>query len=357
LRCFPGYGASTYELETGLRLDRPRSSTSNSIGLLDQAEYSSRMFSILFNSLGKASSRPKNFEVILRHSSLYDHAFNLPKYTDAIVQPVLDNLRTLLLDLSAAFAPFYIDVHNVPNACPNYLLRTFLSRLPALEHLRLNFRFYQGYETSSLLSWLSQPIPAGASNTTTAAMLPVSPKPIELAKLSQLDIGMVTVEPKILIDIIEKHRATLRSVNLHKLSLLQTDPTKSSRDNLWAKFFDQLSKLDLKLTGVKMSELSQKYQWNSKIYFITFKDSRDAFRNSREWGGTDVQSCLKDFIANLVMGGADTDAESSPSVSSVEESIDGEFICLNRLKRHLTDRRLEHTSHDADSESEDDDDL
>lgn len=269
---------------------------------------------------------------MLRHSSLYDHAFNLPKYVDAKVRPVLDNLRTLLLDLSIEFAPVYINVHDVPTACPNYLLRTFLSRLPALEHLRLNFRFDQGDETSTLLSWLSQPIPAGTSNTTTATLLLDSPKPIEFAKLSQLDIGMVTVEPKILIDIIEKHRATLRILKLHKLSLLQKDPTKSSRDNLWTNFLTQLSKLDLKLTGLKMSELSQKSRRYNKFRIVTFKDSRAGFGRSREWGGTNVQSCLKDFIANLVVEGVDKDAESSQNASSDEVSMDGKLICLNRLK-------------------------
>lgn len=319
LTAWKSYGASTYELETGLRLDSPRRLSGM---FLDQAEYCSRMFFILFYSLGKAGSRPKDFEVILRHSSLYDHAFNLPKYTDAIVQPVLDNLRILLLDLSAKSAPFYINMHDVPTACPNYLLRTFLSRLPALEHLRLNFRFYEGDEMSNLLSWLSQPIPAGPSNTTTATLLPDSPSPIEFAKLSRLDIGMVTVEPEILIDIIEKHRATLRTLNLHKLLLLQKDPTKSSRGNLWANFLAQISKLDLKLTGLKMSELSQKSQRNKKIRFITFKDSRTGFGSVREWGGTNVQSCLKDFMANLVVEGVDKDAESTQNASSDEEFTD-----------------------------------
>ncbi len=140
---------------------------------------------------------------------------------------------------------------------------------------------------------------------------------------------MVTVEPESLIEIIRKHRATLRTLNLHKLSLLQKDPTKSSRGNLWAKFLDQLSKLDLKLTGLKMSELSQKSQRNSKIHFITFKDSRTGFGSSREWGGTNVQSCLKDFIANLVVEGVDKDGESSQNSSSDEDTVDGKLLCLN----------------------------
>jgi hypothetical protein len=291
---------------------------------MDHADYSSRMFLSLLRALGKAGSRPKDFEVILRESALFDHAFNIPKYVDTIIQPVLDNLRTLLLDLNAEFAPAYINVDNTPTECPNYLLRTFLSRLPALEHLRLNFRFFRGEETSNVLSWLSKPVSVATPNIPSGTSLLESPKPIEFAMLRQLDIGMVTVEPKILVDIVEKHQATLRTISLHKVALLQSDPTKSSLDNLWAKFFGQLAKLDLKLTGVKMSLLSQKSPWKHNIHQITFKDSRDP--KSREWGGTNVQSCLKDFIANVVVSGADQDTESSHSSESEEEYYDGKLI-------------------------------
>ncbi|KAE9365387.1 hypothetical protein N431DRAFT_549608 [Stipitochalara longipes BDJ] len=329
------YGIRTFELETSRHLERPRRFPHNQSGLLDQADYLSRVFLNLLRSLGKAGSRPKDFEVILRETSLYDHAFNLPKYTDALVQPVLDNLRTLLLDLNAEFGPAYININNTPTECPNYLLITFLSRLPELEHLRLNFRFFRGNETSNLLSWLSKPISAASPNTTQGTTLLESPCPIEFAKLQQLDIGMVTVESKILCGIIQKHRASLRIINLHKVSLLQTDPTKSSRDNLWAKFFGQLSKLDLRLTGMKMSLLSQQSEGRHNLRPITFKDSRDP--KAREWGGTDVQSCLRDFVANVVVSGPDQDTESSHSADSVEDDSDDSM-------------------HDVNDEDEDDDD-
>jgi hypothetical protein len=302
-------------------LERPRRFPHGQSGLLDQAEYLSRVFLSLLRSLGKADSRPKDFEVILRETSLYDHAFNLPKYTDVLIKPVLDNLRTLLLDLNAEFTPAFVNVNHTPTECPNYLLRTFLSRLPKLEHLRLNFRFYRGNETSNLLSWLAKPISAASPDTTKALTLLESPRTIEFTNLRQLDIGMVTVEPKILSSIIQKHRESLRVINLHKVSLLQTDPTKSSRDNLWAKFFGQLSKLDLKLTGMKMSLLSQQLEGNRSYRGITFKDSRDP--KSREWGGTDVQSCLRDFVANVIVSGPDQDTESSHSGDSEEDGSDG----------------------------------
>jgi len=133
---------------------------------------------------------------------------------------------------------------------------------------------------------------------------------------------MVTVEPEILVGIIQKHRASLRMISLHKVSLLQTDSIKSSRDSLWAKFFGKLSKLDLKLTGMKMSLLSQQSEGNRRYRSITFKDSRDS--QSREWGGTDVQSCLRDFVANVVVSVPDQDTESSHSADSEEDDSDGE---------------------------------
>jgi hypothetical protein len=319
-----GYGVRTFQEETGRSLDLPRRFPHGPTGLLDQAEYLSRVFLSLLRSLGKAGSRPKNFEIILRESSIYDHAFNLPHYVDVLVQPVLGNIRTLLLDLNAEYKPAYVNVNNVPTECPDYLLRTFLSRLLELEHLRLNFRFFRG-ETSNLLSWLSKPVPATTPNTTAATSLLESPQPIEFTKLRQLDIGMVPVEPRVLLDIIQKHRATLRSISLHKVSLLQTEPTKSTRDNLWAKFFGQLSKLDLKLTSMKMSLLSQKR--TNHMRTVTFKDSRDP--RSREWGGTDVQSCLRDFIANVVIDGPDHDTESSHTPESQEWNSDGKSSYLN----------------------------
>jgi hypothetical protein len=337
--CFLGYGVRTFQEETGRSLDLPRRFPHGPTGLLDQAEYLSRVFLSLLRSLGKAGSRPKNFEIILRESSIYDHAFNLPNYVDVLVQPVLGNMRTLLLDLNAEYKPAYVNVNNVPTECPNYLLRTFLSRLLELENLRLNFRFFRGEDDSSLLSWLSKPVSATTPNTTAATSLPESPQPIEFTKLRQLEIGMITVEPRILLDIIQKHRATLRSISLHKVSLLQTDPTKSSRDNPWAKFFGQLSKLDLKLTSMNMSLLSQKSESTNPFRPVTFKDSRDLKR--REWGGTDVQSCLRDFIANLVINGPDHDTESSHTPESEEWNSDGKSSYLNiNIHNLLTSKQI-----------------
>jgi hypothetical protein len=290
------------------------------VEFMDQANYLSWVFLNLLRALGKACSRPKHFEVILRGCSIIDQAFNLPKYVEPTVRPVLANLRTLLLDLNSEFPPAHVDVDNVPTTCPNYFLRIFLSRLPELEHLRLNFRFYRGGETSNLLSWLSKPVSAVASNATPRTGLLESPPPIEFTKLLRLDIGMITVEPQIPLAIIQKHRATLRTISLHRVSLLQTDSTKP-RENLWAKFFGQLAKLDLKLSAINMSLLAQEYAGRQHVRHVAFKDSRDP--KSRNWGGTDVQSGLRDFVANVTVTELDHDTESSHGGGSDEDNSDG----------------------------------
>jgi hypothetical protein len=290
--------------------------------LQDEAKHLSRVFINVLRAIGKAGSRPRHYEVILRQSSLHDHAFNLPKYVGPLVQPVLDNLRTLLLDLNADFPPVHVDVKDMPTECHNFLLRTFLSRLPELEHLRLNFRFYHDQETSNLLSWLSSPVSAATSNSASATSLLESPQPIEFTKLQRLDIGIIKVEPQVLFDIIRKHRATLRIISFHKVTLLPINPTKPG-DNLWAKFFGQLLKLDLKLTCVNMSFLAQEQVGKHPLRPITFKDSGNF--HSRNWGGTDVQSCLRDYIANVVVEGPDHDTDSSHSGESEVDS-DGKDI-------------------------------
>jgi hypothetical protein len=128
---------------------------------------------------------------------------------------------------------------------------------------------------------------------------------------------MVTVEPKVLFDIIQKQRATLHGFSLHKVSLLQSDKSRSPRENLWARFFGQLYKLDLKLTSMKMSLLSQTSSLR-QLSQVTFMDSKDP--NSREWGGTDVQSCLRDFIANVILNSPESDSNSSNNGDGVDFS-------------------------------------
>ena len=282
----------------------------------DQANYLSRIFLGLLRALGKAHAQPKHFHVILRESSLHDHAFNLPKYVEPIIQKVLANLRTLFLDLNSDFPPTQVDIGNVPKGCSSYLLRKFLSRVFLLEHLRLNFRFYEEGEANDLLLWLSKPVPAIASNITSGTSRLEPPQPIDLTKLRQLDIGMIVIESQILLAIIRKYRASLRTISFHKVSLSEAPSTLSVDSvNLWAKFFDQLSKLGLNLTAINLSFISQ---GNEHIQSITFKDSSNP--NSKIWAGTDLQSGLRDFTNDMIVS---RPARTLTISESDEEDSDG----------------------------------
>ncbi len=274
-----------------------------------QATYASRVFLNLLRALGKAGSRPKRFEVILRHTGrLYDHAFNIPEYFKSSIEPVLANLRTLFLDLNFACPPTHVLVDGVPAECPSYLLRKFLSKVHQLEHLRMNFQNFQEERTNDVLTWLSQPASNVSPSTSPAEELPEAPRPICLANLRQLDIGMTTVEPKFLLSLLRKYRATLRNISFHKVTLLQPDSVKSEEKvNLWVAFFQQLLRLDLKLSAINLSSLAQCQMGKHKP--IVFEDSRH--HSSRSWAGSDVQSGLRDFINYTTVPGLEDESEDS----------------------------------------------
>jgi hypothetical protein len=288
----------------------------------DQANYLSYVFLNILRALGKAHSRPKHFEVILRNSRLQDHAFNLPKYIEPIVQPVLTNLHTLFLDLTSEFPPVQVNMNDVPFECRSYLLKRFLSRVPQLEHLRLNFQFDTNQETNNVLSWLSQSASVILSNNPSVTSLLENPQPVNFTNLRQLDIGMVTIELDILLAILQKYRATLRTISLRKVSLLQAKPVNSGgKLNVWGKFFARLSKLNLKLSAIDLSYLSQEQIGKQDIQSITFKDSSDP--HSKRWAGKDMQSGLRDFTNLMIISEPNLNSNSNSS----ENDSDGK--CLN----------------------------
>jgi len=196
--------------------------------------------------------------------------------------------------------PNYSLIKNkVTTPCASYFLKRFLSKLPQLEHLRLNFQAYGSKEANDLISWLSKPT-SSAVATNIAPGLLEAPQPIHFAKLRQLDIGMITIDPQILFGIIQKYQGSLRGISLRRVCLLLPDSaTQGSQVNPWAELFDQLSKLNLNLSNIHFSELAQRTGSLSHLRSITFKGSR--YPGSRDWAGTNVQSGFRDFINEMVL--------------------------------------------------------
>ncbi|KUJ16941.1 uncharacterized protein LY89DRAFT_616603 [Mollisia scopiformis] len=295
------YGVSTFLLETGIALERTAYSTGH-LGMNERDLHISRTFLSLLRALGKSNSQAKNFEVILRNCTLQDHAFNIPKHLERAIEPVLGKLRTLFLDISVGFFPLYVNEGNKLSKCPAYLLRKFLSKVPHLEHLRLNVKDRESDQGGELLSWFSKPNTSVSSNGTFAGSNLEPPPPVDLRNLQQLDIGMLSVSPKVLLAIFQKFQATLHTVSLHKVKMLEHDQEKlAEKVNLWAEFFGRLSEYKLKLSAINLSLLSQ--ELTDLEYLdpqrITFNNTSDP--QVKRWAGADLQGGLRDFQNDMVV--------------------------------------------------------
>src|SRR4051794_37802380 len=103
---------SKFQQETGIDLAPRRTMFLPRVPPMDEGNYLNRLFINLYRALGQANTRPKNFEAILRGTSLNDEAFYLPKYVESTIRPVLANLRTLFLDLDSGPCCVHIDSNN-----------------------------------------------------------------------------------------------------------------------------------------------------------------------------------------------------------------------------------------------------
>ncbi|OBT39792.1 hypothetical protein VE00_09668 [Pseudogymnoascus sp. WSF 3629] len=279
------YGATTIFEETGVRL-----AGGYRQGAIDtDLRYASRAFSSVLYALGQSSARPAAFEVLLkkRGFGLRDYAFNIPNFLEPSVVPVLASLKTLLLGVSLANESIFDTpgANNSPDLeSRDFRFRQFFHHTPNLTHLRLNFQNVETSNDEDFLVWLSHP-----------ALHPASPAPIVLSQLRRLDIGMLSVAPHVLLDVIRKFQPTLRELSLWKITLKSTDQDRrrGKRVNVWAKFFAKLSDLDHLSVGC-LSQLSQQEQ--QQVGFRPVDSQEDAWRISRDYSRDD----MLDFPHNLV---------------------------------------------------------
>ena len=254
-------------------------------------------------------------------------------------------LHTLFLDLHEDHAPIAVDSGDglTHIDCPNYLLRGFLGHLSQLRHLRLNFRSVGRRTTEDLLSWLARPAVSTISapqpnNGTPDAMFPKAPLPVDFPHLTELDIGMATVNAAVLLGLARKFCSSLQRLELHRISLRETATGRDSdkKINHWAKFLGKLSKIDTKLTGLVLSSVSQEKTVEGthpdKIR-VQFKDS-SATRDSIRWAGQDLDGGMKDITNSLLVLWPEegSDDSSMEDVDDIEES--GEVSSLPTTPRN-----------------------
>ena len=307
----------TYVKETGNGMLSVYNRVNFGVGAAaDHQMFVYRVFRDILLGAGRASLSLKHFEVILRNCTLSDRAFIIPDYLEHTISPVLANLRTIFLDLNSDDPHIHVEKDKSMTPCPSYFLMKFLSRTVRLEHLRLNFRSYG--DTEAILSWLSRS-PPDLSNLAAATSPWAEPSPVELKNLKQIDIGMITVEPKVILALIRKHQTALRVISLHKVSFVhKAGVPADERINLWAKFFKDLSRLDLKLDCINMSFLRQEQPYRQHIRHVSFKETTD--KHTKRWAGTDTQSGLRDFEALVSIENLDKDSEVASSDGSEDHS-------------------------------------
>lgn len=300
------YGATTVFQETGLRLigdNRLHASD-------EQKRFATRAFSTILYALGQSGAKPHTFEVLLRqqHSGLSDYAFNIPKFFEPSVTPVLSNLKSLLLalDISSGPSMFNRSDDKSPDVThylyyDYYFLKRFLYRTPNLTHLRLNCQNAQPPSAEELLLWLRLPVrQVDSIDSSSGPPLSQSPDPVALSQLRRLDIGMLSVSLHTLLEAIHKFQPTLRALSLWKVTIspfnqrYHPDP----RANAWAEFFGQLSDLDYISVGFLSQRLRDKTQ---HVGFKLPADQPGKMNLTKEYSGYDMRHFPDNLVSDTVV--------------------------------------------------------
>lgn len=189
------------------------------------------MLPFLLFTLGKASVRPTNFEAFLRRRRIPDRSFDITSLRSDVAS-VLSGLRTLLLNLDDARP---LNAPQGPRFNGHHHLQRFLQHTPLLEHLRLNFA-NRVADTSvgseSFLRWFGTP--TGVAVTTGSL-------PIALDHLTTLDLGLLYVTPKTLLQVVSKC-AKLKALSLWKVTLQSLEDRDENADSLWSSCLPRIGK-------------------------------------------------------------------------------------------------------------------
>lgn len=161
-------------------------------------KHASQAFLLLLQALADADRPVPSIETILRthQAGLNDTAFFLGS-PNPKMDVVLGGLQQLLLTINPAAETraFRSDPQIHPTSLESFLLRT-----TSLKHLRMNFCKHE----FTTVQWVLERL------CTTPGLLPV---------LRRLDLGMMTVMPEVLVNLISKFSATLQHLSLWKVEL------------------------------------------------------------------------------------------------------------------------------------------
>jgi hypothetical protein len=256
-KSWTSWGATTVYCETGISLQfSDRDHYSPEVG----SRFLSRVFSSVVYALGKADRHPPIIEVLLRQHGLPDTAFFLPEFILPAVEPVLQNLTSLLLnvDLLLRYHTHSSGTSADPHAGRS--LRHFLGRTPNLTHLRLNFEKHMVAANQAFLEWLSEPVSTARADDF------LNPPPVTFPLLKQLEIGQLTVHADLLVAVVTKFAPRLEDLSLWRMNLHSLAPPPfGHKPNLWRDLCSRLEKIpQINLTHLKIGMLQQDHML---VYF------------------------------------------------------------------------------------------
>ncbi|KAI1095740.1 hypothetical protein F5B19DRAFT_265055 [Rostrohypoxylon terebratum] len=361
------YGVPTFLKETNSYPDRPRfHQGSSSMSQERDISYISHVFSAILRALGKAKEvhQAPGLEVILRGCSLPPQALNIPQYLMPTVSPVLRDLKVLFLDLGQVI-PQSLAINNQGRfegfTYTGYMLAKFLSMTPSLKHLRFGFRNCSPDEAKGILQWFSQvPITSGLPLNTPQnldSMQERFPKLLapEFPHLEKLEFGFVTIELPLLLSVLKRYKSTLRVISLHKVTLANPPHQASCKVNLWSKLFGQFTRLGLKLDGIRLSRVRQKY--NADPLAVEFKCQNHGKSSCKEWYGFDLERASQEFIDSMVIDWPEDDEMEDDEISS-EGTVSPlqSPLSLTPLLIIYTEEFVSEDEMDSDLDAGDDDD-
>ena len=283
------YGSTTASQETGVPI------TQGSVGVWGSdlhVHYSSQVFTAVMNALGEAGARPRGIEFMSRNRShVRDLAFNITKYNEPLVAPVLKNLEKLHLDVdlspkgSYGFPGISMDDMNVVD--PKF--RQFLLRCTGVKHLRINENNSGQAPIGVLLEWLGHDSDASsqspASLNQVLGLLPSDIPSPKLSNLEELNLGIMNVEASHILGVVRKFAPSLKRLELWKVTLQRRMPTDHSspppKINFWVKFLEKLKNIPgLNLHHIKVGMPQQ--QWITR-----------AHKTRVQFQGTDNSMCIE----------------------------------------------------------------
>lgn len=189
-----------------------------------------KLFPLVLAALGTANARPASIEVFLRgHQSLDPGSFCSTGSWGTL--PVLNNLTRFMVNICiqrherASLAHEDLVIQQAP-------LRKFLTKLTSIEHLRLNFVWYETM-AQSLLDWLVESSECSSMHNPTDWTIPAP----SFNTLQVLDLGMAKVQQATLVKVLI--RFDLQSFSLWKMVLV--NETVDGAD-IWPTFLTRLAK-------------------------------------------------------------------------------------------------------------------